>query len=177
MTATRYFIGQGIDKIYMGNSLKVVKGEKNLRWIKITEKSVCLRGVTVCCYSSLFVENLSILGPKIVCIDVDFCHVNGAEPCEITAQIFEKDIPSNRETAICQSFDGPRFKEGPEESQTWPSVIPIIVAAQSKEINIPEGFDSLRNIIEKSVKTYGWINLEGYNDNGAPPIVLAEREA
>ena len=168
---------QGIDKIYMENSLKIVKGEQNLRWIKITEDSVCLRGLAVCCYSSLFVENLSILGPNIACIDVDFCQVNGAEPCEITAQIFEKDVPSNREAAICQSFEGPRFMEGPEESQIWPSVIPTIIEAQSKEINTPEGFVSLRNIIEKSVNAYGWISLEGYNDNGAPPIVLAEREA
>ena len=67
--------------------------------------------------------------------------------------------------------------EGPEESQIWPSVIPTIIEAQSKEINTPEGFVSLRNIIEKSVNAYGWINLEGYNDSGAPPIVLAEREA
>ena len=168
---------QGIDKIYMENGLNFVKGEQNLRWIKITEGSVCLRGVTICCYSSLFVENLSILGPNIVCIDADFCQVKGAETCEVTAQIFEKDIPSNRKTAICEGFNGPRFEEGPEESLKWPSVIKTILDAQSKTLNIPKGFDSLRNIIEKSVEKYGWINLDGYNDDGTPPIVLAKRDA
>ena len=66
---------QGIDKIYMENSLRVLKGENLLRWVKLTKESVCLRSITTCCYSSLFVENLSILGPKIACIDVDFCDV------------------------------------------------------------------------------------------------------
>jgi hypothetical protein len=170
---TFYPAFQGIDKIYMENSLKFVKGEENLRWVKITEASVCLRGVTTCCYSSLFVENLSILGPKIVCIDVDFCKVQGVEACDVTAQIFEKDIPSNRKTAVCEGFKGPRFEEGPEDTSMWPSVIPTILEAQSKEIITPDGFGALRDSIEKSVKSYGWINLKGYNENGDPPIVLA----
>jgi|TARA_Y100000031_G_scaffold25593_1_gene27573 hypothetical protein len=170
---TFYPAFQGIDKIYLENSLKVAKGEENLRWVKITPNSVCLRGVATCCYASLFVENLSILGPKIVCVDVDYCKVRGAEACEVTAQIFEKDVPSNRKNAVCEGFKGPRFEEGPEETPMWPSVIPTIVNAQSNELIVPDGFGSIRDIIEKSVKSYGWIELEDYNDNGDPPIVLA----
>jgi hypothetical protein len=55
----------------------------------------------------------------------------------------------------------------------WPSVIPAIVKAQSSELIVPDGYGSIRDIIEKSVKSYGWIHLEDYNDNGDPPIVLA----
>ena len=164
---------QGIDKIYMENSLKFLKGENLLRWVKLTKESVCLRSITTCCYSSLFVENLSILGPKIACIDVDFCDVQGSQVCEVTAQIFEKDVPSNRREAICESFNGPRFEAGPEETSIWPSVIPTILNAQSIEVVFPKGFNPLRKIIEKSVKSYGWINLEDYNDNNKVPIVLS----
>ena len=133
---------------------------------------MCLRGVATCCYSSLFVENLSILGPKIVCVDVDYCKVKGAEACEVTAQIFEKDVPGNRKKAVCDGFRGARFEEGPEDTSMWPSVIPQIVKAQSNELIVPGGFGSIRDIIEKSVKSSGWIHLEGYDDNDDPPIVL-----
>jgi|TARA_B110000263_G_scaffold45112_1_gene37094 hypothetical protein len=167
-----YPASQGIDKIYLQNSLKIVKGEENLRWVKITPGTLCLRGVATCCYSSLFVENLSILGPKIVCVDVDFCKVKGAETSEVTAQIFEKDIPGNRKRAVCDGFSGPRFEEGPEDTPMWPDVIPTITKAQSNEFIIPDGFGSIRDIIEKSVNKHGWIHLEGYNDNGSPPIIL-----
>ena len=167
-----YPASQGIDKIYLQNSLKIVKGEENLRWVKITPGTLCLRGVATCCYSSLFVENLSILGPKIVCVDVDFCKVKGAETSEVTAQIFEKDIPGNRKMAVCDGFSGPRFEEGPEDTPMWPDVIPTITKAQSNEFIIPDGFGSIRDIIEKSVNKHGWIHLEGYNDNGSPPIIL-----
>ena len=54
----------------------------------------------------------------------------------------------------------------------WPSVIPQIVKAQSNELIVPGGFGSIRDIIEKSVKSSGWIHLEGYDDNDDPPIVL-----
>ena len=167
-----YPASQGIDKIYLQNSLKIVKGEENLRWVKITPGTLCLRGVATCCYSSLFVENLSILGPKIVCVDVDFCKVKGAETSEVTAQIFEKDIPGNRKRAVCDGFSGPRFEEGPEDTPMWPDVIPTITKAQSNEFIIPDGFGSIRDIIEKSVNKHDWIHLEGYNDNGSPPIIL-----
>ena len=167
-----YPASQGIDKIYLQNSLKIVKGEENLRWVKITPGTLCLRGVATCCYSSLFIENLSILGPKIVCVDVDFCKVKGAETSEVTAQIFEKDIPGNRKRAVCDGFSGPRFEEGPEDTPMWPDVIPTITKAQSNEFIIPDGFGSIRDIIEKSVNKHGWIHLEGYNDNGSPPIIL-----
>jgi hypothetical protein len=167
-----YPASQGIDKIYLQNSLKIVKGEENLRWVKITPGTLCLRGVATCCYSSLFVENLSILGPKIVCVDVDFCKVKGAETSEVTAQIFEKDIPGNRKRAVCDGFSGARFEEGPEDSPMWPDVIPTITKAQSNEFIIPDGFGSIRDIIEKSVNKHDWIHLEGYNDNGSPPIIL-----
>ena len=167
-----YPASQGIDKIYLQNSLKIVKGEENLRWVKITPGTLCLRGVATCCYSSLFVENLSILGPKIVCVDVDFCKVKGAETSKVTAQIFEKDIPGNRKRAVCDGFSGPRFEEGPEDTPMWPDVIPTITKAQSNEFIIPDGFGSIRDIIEKSVNKHGWIHLEGYNDNGSPPIIL-----
>jgi hypothetical protein len=109
---TFYPASQGIDKIYLENSLKIVQGEERLRWVKITPETLCLRGVTTCCYSSLFVENLSILGPKIVCVDVDFCKVKGAEICEVTAQIFEKDVPVNRKNAVCAGFNGRVLKRG-----------------------------------------------------------------
>ena len=170
---TFYPAFQGIDKIYLANSLKIVKGEENLRWVKITPDTMCLRGVATCCYSSLFVENLSILGPKIVCVDVDYCKVKGAEACEVTAQIFEKDVPGNRKKAVCDGFKGARFEEGPEETPMWPSVIPTIVEAQSSEFIVPDGFGSIRDIIEKSVKSNSWIHLEDYNGNDDPPIVLA----
>ena len=170
---TFYPAFQGIDKIYLQNSLKIVRGEENLRWVKITPDTLCLRGVATCCYSSLFVENLSILGPKIVCVDVDFCKVKGAETSEVTAQIFEKDIPGNRKRAVCDGFSGARFEEGPEDSPMWPDVIPTITKAQSNEFIIPDGFGSIRDIIEKSVNKYDWIHLEGYNDKGSAPIILA----
>jgi hypothetical protein len=153
--------------------LKVVRGEKHLRWVKITPETLCLRGVATCCYSSLFVENLSILGPTIVCIDVDFCKVKGAEPCEVTAQIFEKDVPVNRKNAVCAGFTGARFEEGPEDTPAWPDVVPTMNKAQAKECILPDGFGSIRDVIEKSVNKHGWVHLEGYNDSGAPPIVLA----
>ena len=164
---------QGIDKIYLQNSLKVVKGEDHLRWVKITPDTVCLRGIATCCYSSLFVENLSILGPKIVCVDVDFCKVTGTDPCDVTAQIFEKDVPNNRKTAVCAGFKGPRFEAGPEETTMWPAVVPTIAKAQHDELVVPDGFRSIRDIIETSVASYGWIHLEGYNTLGTPPIDLA----
>ena len=59
--------------------------ETNLRCVKITPNTVCLRGVATCCYASLFVENLSILGAKIVCVDVDYCEVTGTDVCDVTA--------------------------------------------------------------------------------------------
>ena len=164
---------QGVDKIYLQNSLKVVQGETNLRWVKMTPNTVCLRGVATCCYASLFVENLSILGPKIVCVDVDYCKVTGTDVCDVTAQIFEKDVPSNRKNAVCEGFQGPRFEAGPEETVRWPSVIPTILKAQTDELVVPDGFGSIRDTIEKSVKSYGWIHLEGYNAPGNPPIDLA----
>ena len=170
---TFYPASQGIDKIYLENSLKIVQGEERLRWVKITPETLCLRGVTTCCYSSLFVENLSILGPKIVCVDVDFCKVKGAGTCEVTAQIFEKDVPVNRKNAVCAGFNGARFEEGPEDTPRWPDVVPTINRAQANECILPEGFGSIRDVIEKSVNKHGWIDLEGYNDSGAPPIVLA----
>ena len=55
----------------------------------------------------------------------------------------------------------------------WPSVIPTILKAQTDELVVPDGFGSIRDIIEKSVKSYGWIHLEGYNAPGNPPIDLA----
>ena len=169
---TFYPACQGIDKIYLQNSLKIVKGEDNLRWVKITPDTACLRGIATCCYASLIVENLSILGPKIVCVDVDFCKVTGIDACDVTAQIFEKDVPHNRKNAICAGFKGPRFEAGPEETAMWPSVIPTIVKAQTDELIVPDGFGSIRDIIEKSVKLHGWIHLQSYNDHGAPPIDL-----
>jgi hypothetical protein len=144
-----------------------------LRWVKITPETLCLRGVATCCYSSLFVENLSILGPKMVCIDVDFCKVEGAEACAVTAQIFEKDVPINRKHAVCDGFNGARFAGGPEDTPAWPDVVPTMSRAQANESICPDGFGSIRDVIEKSVDRHGWIHLEGYNDNGAPPIVLA----
>ena len=55
----------------------------------------------------------------------------------------------------------------------WPSVIPTILNAQSTEVTFPKGFNPLREIIERSVKSYGWIHLEDYNDNSEGPIVLS----
>ena len=52
-------------------------------------------------------------------------------------------------------------------------MIPAILKAQTDELVVPDGFGSIRNIIEKSVKSYGWIQLEGYNAPGTPPIDLA----
>jgi hypothetical protein len=103
-----------------------VRAEEHLRWVEITPETLCLRGVATCCYSSLFVENLSILGPKMVCIDVDFCKFEGAEPCAVTAQIFEKDVPINRKHAVCDGFNGARFAGGPEDTPAWPDVVPTM---------------------------------------------------
>ena len=164
---------QGIDKLYLENSLRVVKGEENLRWVKITSDTVCLRSVTTCCYSSLFVENLSILGAKIVCIDIDFCKVRGNDYCGVTAQIFERDVPANRTKAVCDGFEGPRFDAGPENTPSWPNVIPTLVRAQTKDIVVPEGFGSIRDVIETSVRERGFIYLDGYNERATVPIDLS----
>mgnify|MGYP001207392879 CR=1 FL=1 len=55
----------------------------------------------------------------------------------------------------------------------WEDSDSYIGECVTNEHLVPDGFGSIRDIIEKSVKSYGWIHLEDYNDNGDPPIVLA----
>ena len=93
--------------------------------------------------------------------------------CEVTAQIFEKDVPVNRKNAVCAGFHGARFEEGPEDTHEWPDVVPTINKAQATQCILPDGFGSIRNVIADSVNKPGWIHLDGYNDSGARPILLA----
>ena len=82
-------------------------------------------------------------------------------------------MPVNRKEAVCDGFNGARFQAGPKDTQAWPDVVPTMSKGQANECIRPDGFGSIRGLIEKSVDKYGWIHLAGYNDTGAPPIELA----